>query len=180
MLARCNETESQGEPRGGNEVKEENHQVVASRSDRDVCDPVLKLQINKAEIVIKFGQGEVSSEETLDKNTSSKDTSVNIKIDDKESEPIVIDLVKKAPVEQQPKIRFDFSDRANSETEDSKLFDEGNRAESSSDPKLHERVREALYSDLLDRCAESTANDSYPSGTDSGSQSPLLLPKNLE
>lgn len=82
-------------------------------------DSVLKLQIKKAEIVIKFGEtGNGNSEDNRncsgDRQDRHQDTSVNIKIDDKEREPIVIDVVKKKQpavteaTKDPVQIRFDF------------------------------------------------------------------------
>ncbi|CAB0012781.1 unnamed protein product, partial [Nesidiocoris tenuis] len=68
----------------------------ATSSSANKNDSVLKLQIKKSEIVIKFGQknGEPSAESS--DPADRKDTSVNIKIDDQENDPIVIDVVKKS------------------------------------------------------------------------------------
>jgi len=77
-------------------------------SDANKGDSVLKLQINKkAEIVIKFGQkssGDALAEEAP--SSESKDASVNIKIEDKESDPIVIDVVKKLPNEPKDPVQI--------------------------------------------------------------------------
>uniref|UniRef100_A0A0A9Y3F9 E3 ubiquitin-protein ligase MARCH8 n=3 Tax=Lygus hesperus TaxID=30085 RepID=A0A0A9Y3F9_LYGHE len=123
-------------------------------------DSVLKLQIKKSEIVIKFGQktnGEPSSEETP--LNDRKDTSVNIKIDDKENDPIVIDVVKKAQVEpaKDPvQIRFDFG-----QNDDDRLCDKDDNATSTSQ--------------LIP--SPNPYGEHSNSETDSGSHSPLLVSK---
>ncbi|KAL1139043.1 hypothetical protein AAG570_009104 [Ranatra chinensis] len=165
-LSRCNELEN-----GGVVPEVDDHTKCVKGYNEEGCsaskcndtnnsnlgDSVLKLQIKKAEIVIKFGQkpaGESSVEDNA--STENKDTSVNIKIDDKESEPIVIDLVKKTAVEPNDavQIRFDFS-----ENDQDRVCD--------SDESLS-----GVGTKLLDLAVQ---NDTFGhSETDSGSQSPLL------
>lgn len=144
---RCNEIEGKGTLEGDSD------DCLPSSSKGSDCtkpnDSVVKLQIKKAEIVIKFG-GEGNGSEELPDRTDRQDTSVNIKIDDKEREPIVIDVVKKKPPTENKdpvQIRFDFSNDDESRGEDA--YD--------SNKLLHV----------------------YPeSESDSGSHSPLLSNKN--
>lgn len=143
--------------------KEDN---IATYKPNDVnsankSDSVLKLQIKKAEIVIKFGQksnGESVNEEVP--INDRKDTSVNIKIDDKESEPIVIDVVKKAPAVENTKdpvqICFDFT-----QNDEERAIDK--------DDSYNNSTCKLLQSG----CSE----NSFNSETDSGSHSPLLSSK---
>lgn len=144
---RCNEIEGKGICEGGDADDCPPSSSKCSDTSKP-NDSVVKLQIKKAEIVIKFG-GEGPGSEELP-STDRKDTSVNIKIDDKEREPIVIDVVKKKPPTTESKdpvqIRFDFGN------------EEENRADDGSESKLLQ-----VYTE---------------SESDSGSHSPLLSNKN--
>lgn len=122
---RCNEIESKIQGDAGESEdccipsSSKSTEIGGVSSSKPNNDSVLKLQIKKAEIVIKFGEtGNGNSEDNRncsgDRQDRHQDTSVNIKIDDKEREPIVIDVVKKKQpaIAEAPKdpvqIRFDF------------------------------------------------------------------------
>jgi len=139
--------------------------------------PVLKLQIKKAEIVIKFGQKssgtDLAALDDKQNEERTNDTSLNIQIDSREkdiSDPIVIDLVQntydqtKTVCEQNDaqnpvQIRLDFRKEC-----------EGRQAGGVEDVSCKESVVDALLSE--------TETDNVPSSEPgSGSQSPLLTCK---
>ncbi|CAH1392433.1 unnamed protein product [Nezara viridula] len=155
---RCNEIESKTQ---GDTGESEDCCIPSSSKSADVGggsslkpnnDSVLKLQIKKAEIVIKFGEaGNGNSEDNRncsgDRQDRHQDTSVNIKIDDKEREPIVIDVVKKKQptvteaAKDPVQIRFDFGNEeekctAEADQSDCKLL-QVYAAESESDSGSH-------------------------------------------
>lgn len=142
--------------------------------------PVLKLQIKKAEIVIKFGQKSSGNDLTAldDKQSEERtnDASLNIQIDSREkdrNDPIVIDLVQntydqakaisestdsKNPVQ----IRLDFRQEC-----------EG-KADEVASPTMKDSAKDALLSEGATWVEAETLPGSEPG---SGSQSPLLTSK---
>lgn len=163
--------------------------------------PVLKLQIKKAEIVIKFGQKGnntdnttvTTSDDKLSDDRINNDTSLNIKIDSREkdrNDPIVIDVVQNShqvvpPVPEQTdssnpvQIRLDF--RKDSEVKDSLA----NSEPGSPTSKLLSEF-EASVSDVNNTlnepeasrsCDDWDTNNIAGSEPSSGSQSPLLSSK---
>lgn len=165
IRSNCRSTETDGkssssecpDPNRSSKPEDASSSKCSDLTSANKNDSVLKLQIKKSEIVIKFGQktnGEPSSEEAP--LNDRKDTSVNIKIDDKENDPIVIDVVKKAQAEvvKDPvQIRFDFGQ------EDDRLCDRDDIPTSSS------------------KLIPSSYCENSNSETDSGSHSPLLVNK---
>lgn len=146
--------------------------------------PVLKLQIKKAEIVIKFGQKSSGTDLTAldDKQSEDRtnDASLNIQIDSREkdrNDPIVIDLVQntydqakaisestdsKNPVQ----IRLDFRQDC-----------EGKAASGSDEvasPTMKDSAKDALLTEATTWVESETLPGSEPG---SGSQSPLLTSK---
>jgi len=140
--------------------------------------PVLKLQIKKAEIVIKFGQKssgtDLAAMDDKQNDDRNNDASLNIQIDSREkdrSDPIVIDLVQNSsydqlkPVNEQNdpqnpvQIRLDFRKDC-----------EEKQVDNSEDSVNKESANEALLGD--------GDGDNIPcSEPGSGSQSPLLVNK---
>lgn len=163
--------------------------------------PVLKLQIKKAEIVIKFGQKGNNTDSTAVTTTDDKasddrtnnDASLNIKIDSREkdrSDPIVIDVVQNSQKALPPapehtdssnpvQIRLDF--RKDSEVKENFVHSEPGSPTS----KLLSEF-EASVSDVNNTLCEPKAsrscddwdtNNIAGSEPGSGSQSPLLSNK---
>lgn len=163
--------------------------------------PVLKLQIKKAEIVIKFGQKGNSTDNTPITTTDDKpsddrsnnDASLNIKIDSREkdrSDPIVIDVVQNSHQAVPPapehtdssnpvQIRLDFRN-------DSEVKENLTKSEPGSPTSKLLSEFEASVSDVNNALSELQAsklcddwdtNNVAGSEPGSGSQSPLLSNK---
>ncbi|KAG8327227.1 e3 ubiquitin-protein ligase [Homalodisca vitripennis] len=162
-----------------------NNEKLASVKCNDISNginesPVLKLQIKKAEIVIKFAQKssgtDLAALDDKQNDERTNDASLNIQIDSREKDmgdPIVIDLVQNTydqtktvceqndsqnPVQIRLDFRKDCEGRQSSSTEEMPS------------PTSKESVNEALFNE-----AETWAEtDNIPSEPGSGSQSPLL------
>lgn len=163
--------------------------------------PVLKLQIKKAEIVIKFGQKGNNTENTTLSTTDDKpsddrsnnDASLNIKIDSREkdrSDPIVIDVVQNSHQIVPPapehtdssnpvQIRLDFR-------KDSEVKENCTNSEPGSPTSKLLSEFEASVSDVNNTlsdpkastsCDDWDTNNIAGSEPGSGSQSPLLSSK---
>lgn len=176
-------------PENGEISRRNNNDKLSAVKCNDIANgmnesPVLKLQIKKAEIVIKFGQKSSGPDSTAvdDKQNDERtnDTSLNIQIDSSEkdrSDPIVIDLVQntydQAKTVSEPgdaqnpvQIRLDF--RNDSESK------QGNSSEECPSTMTKDLVNEALL-DEVNNWGESDNNPTSEPG--SGSQSPLLASK---
>ncbi|XP_014251129.1 uncharacterized protein LOC106667597 [Cimex lectularius] len=119
-------------------------------------DSVLKLQTKKAEIVIKFKQSSMDDINEEVQNKDRKDTSVNIKIDDNDNDPIVIDVVTKGQTETSSskdpvKISFGFK-----QNDEERVGDKTDCCNSNSTNKLFQTAY------LDDSCAETDAASHLP------------------
>lgn len=176
-------------PENGEISRRNNNDKLTAVKCNDIANgmnesPVLKLQIKKAEIVIKFGQKSSGPDSTTtdDKQNDERtnDTSLNIQIDSSEKDkcdPIVIDLVQntydQAKTVSEPsdtqnpvQIRLDF--RNDSENK------QGNSSEECPSTITKDLINEALLEEV-NNWGESDNNPTSEPG--SGSQSPLLASK---
>ncbi|XP_054262579.1 uncharacterized protein LOC128986308 [Macrosteles quadrilineatus] len=161
------------------EVARRNEKLLAVKNN-DTANgmnesPVLKLQIKKAEIVIKFGQKSSGTDLAAldDKQIDDRnnDTSLNIQIDSREkdmSDPIVIDLVQNSYDQMKP-----ASEQSDSQNPVQIRVDFRKDCEDRQIEGCDDSGKEAVCEALLERDTEN-----FPSSEPgSGSQSPLLANK---